>query len=467
MKITDGWLDVRQLLHYSRTMPPAGGKRYLPSTAVFLNEVVKLAVSLTMALYEVSKTAPPSMPATSLFFSLTSVVFSGDSWKLAIPAGLYTLANSLQYVALSNLPAATFQVTYQLKFVLAAVFGLGLLRRSTPARNWGFLLLLGLGVGLVQLPDGSAKDATALEEETAHIAFPRSLEEWRAAKAGGNIYKRSATYEGIEEDLLTAFPRMNGAVGLLAAVGACAAAALAGVYFEKVLKESAKATSPWVRNVQLAVYSLFPALFIGVVFVDGEQVAANGFFQGYNWAVWSTIVVQALGGIMASFFIFYANLATKSLATSASILLSTVGSIWLFQFEITGRFLFGTAAVLTGTYLYGEPSTGYPFFWQSKNPDGRPPPIRIDSYEKEVTGEKSPLTPSPQEVSIKLPATPFLSSAGLSSSRPTSPGQTRIPSGSRNVSGAGAGTGSAAGGGAVGGGGGGGGGYFDHTSHDS
>lgn len=121
------------------------------------------------------------------------------------------------------------------------------------------------------------------------------------------------------------------------------------------------------------------------------------------------------------------------------------------------QFLIGTAAVLVATYLYGEPSTGYPFYWQSKIQNGRPPPIRIDSYEKEIKGEKSPLTPSPQEVSIKLPATPFLSSAGLSSSRPTSPGQTRVPSGSRNVSGAGTG-GAAAGGG--------GGGYFDHTSHD-
>ena len=327
-------------------MPPAGGKRYLPSTAVFLSEVVKLTISLTMALYEVSKTAPPSMPATSLFFSLTNAVFSGESWKLAFPASLYTLANSLSYFALSNLPAATFQVMYQLKVVLAAIFSLGLLRRIIPLRNWGFLLLLVVGIIFVQMPDGSVKDETALEEETAHITFPRSLEEWRAAKAAGNIYKRSATYEGIEEDLLTAFPRMNGAAGLLAALGACAAAALAGVYFEKVLQDSAKSTSPWIRNVQLAVYSLFPALFIGVVFLDGEQVAANGFFQGYNWAVWSTVVVQALGGITSSFSLLYASPVTKSLATTASILLSTLGSIWLFQFETTGNVCSNLSAIL-------------------------------------------------------------------------------------------------------------------------
>jgi UDP-sugar transporter A1/2/3 len=42
-------------------------------------------------------------------------VFSGDGWKLAIPAMLYTLQNNLHYVALSNLDAVHFQVLYQLK----------------------------------------------------------------------------------------------------------------------------------------------------------------------------------------------------------------------------------------------------------------------------------------------------------------------------------------------------------------
>jgi len=317
-------------------MPPEGGKRYLTSTAVVMNEVVKLAFSLTMALYEVSTTAPPSMPATSLFFSVVSAVFSGDSWKLALPACLYTLANSLQYIGLSNLSAATFQVTYQLKLVFVAIFSLALLRKTVPLRNWALLLLLLVGVAFVQLQDGGPKDESALEEETARIAFPRSLEEWREAQAGGNIYKRSATYEGIEEDMLTAFPRLDGAVGLLATLGACAASALAGVYIEKVLRDSAKSTSPWIRNLQLAFYSIFPALFIGVAFLDGEDVAANGFFQGYNWAVWSTVIVQALGGIATSFSMIHANTVARSLATTASIVLSIVGSVCLFEFEVNG-----------------------------------------------------------------------------------------------------------------------------------
>ena len=102
-------------MHYSRTMPLAGGHRYFTSTAVFLNEVLKLAVSLTIAMYDISRTLPPSTPATVLFEQLYMSVFSGDGWKLAIPATLYTLQNSLQYIAVSNLAAVHFQILYQLK----------------------------------------------------------------------------------------------------------------------------------------------------------------------------------------------------------------------------------------------------------------------------------------------------------------------------------------------------------------
>jgi UDP-sugar transporter A1/2/3 len=107
--------DETQIMHYSRIMPLNGAPRYFTSTAVLLNEVIKLTVSLTIALYDISVALPPSTPATVLFDHLYASVFSGDGWKLAIPAALYTLQNSLQYIAVSNLDAVHFQILYQLK----------------------------------------------------------------------------------------------------------------------------------------------------------------------------------------------------------------------------------------------------------------------------------------------------------------------------------------------------------------
>lgn len=96
-------------------MPPSGDHRYFTSTAVFLNELIKLSVSLTLAIYETSKTLAPSTPATVMFEQIFRAVFSGDGWKLAVPAAFYTLQNMLQFVAVENLDAVHFQVLYQLK----------------------------------------------------------------------------------------------------------------------------------------------------------------------------------------------------------------------------------------------------------------------------------------------------------------------------------------------------------------
>lgn len=96
-------------------MPPSGDHRYFTSTAVFLNEVIKLAASLTLAIYEASKTLAPSTPVTVLVEQIYNAVFAGDGWKLIVPAAFYTLQNMLQYVAVGNLDAVHFQVLYQLK----------------------------------------------------------------------------------------------------------------------------------------------------------------------------------------------------------------------------------------------------------------------------------------------------------------------------------------------------------------
>jgi len=312
-------------------------QRYFTSTAVFLNEVLKLAVCLTVALYEISQNISPSAPATSLFTMLVGQVFTGDSWKLAIPASLFTLQNTLQYIAISNLDAATLQVTYQLKVFPTALFSILLLRRSLSGRKWVALGLLMLGVAIVQIPASASTSLNPLHNSNAKLHLPRSVPDVRRLGdlATKPLYKRSATYEGIEEDLLMEHPSKNLLLGVAAAVAACTVSALASVYFEKIMKESHTTTSVWVRNVQLSFYSLFPAFFIGILFVDGEAIAKSHFFVGYNWVVWSTIAFQALGGILVSLCIHYADNITKSFATSISILVSLCVSVWVFNFTLT------------------------------------------------------------------------------------------------------------------------------------
>ncbi|MCJ1350114.1 MAG: hypothetical protein MMC33_000095 [Icmadophila ericetorum] len=395
------------ILYYSRIMPLVGGQRYLFSTVVFLNEVVKLGICLTAALYEMSQTLSPSTPASALFRTLTRAVFTGDSWKLAIPASLYTLQNTLQYVAISNLDAATMQVTYQFKILPTALFSVLILQRSLSGRKWTALGLLMLGVAIVQIPFLNSGTLSPFKDAHTRSFFSRSVDSLMriGKRTAAPIYKRSATYEGIEEDFLLEHPPMNAPLGLIAALTACTVSALASVYFEKVLKESNTSVSIWVRNVQLSFYSLFPALFIGVLFVDGENISKAGFFAGYNWIVWMAVFFQAFGGILVAICVHYTNTIAKSFATSISILLSLCASIYFFDFTLTSSFLAGTSLVVFSTYLYNS---------QERSP--KPPPIRIHDYEKTTIDSES----ARRGEFLKTPTTP-LKSAGLSTSRPGSP----------------------------------------------
>ncbi|KAK5279640.1 UDP-galactose transporter Gms1 [Exophiala xenobiotica] len=230
------------------------------------------------------------------------------------------------------------------------------------------------------------------------------------AAHGSHLNKRSATYEGIEEDeLALSTPGMDASAGLFAVFGVCITSGLAGVYFEKVMKGSPKITSIWIRNVQLSIYSLFPAFFIGIIFLDGETVAKNGFFAGYNSVVVASILVQTIGAIVAAFAIFYADNIAKNFALSISMVLSSLMSFVFFDSSLTTHFLLGASIVLGSTFIYNL---------EESRVQQEPPRIKIYSDEKLAFDPVAAL----HDVSIQIPKTPLSQEeTALATSRPGSP----------------------------------------------
>jgi solute carrier family 35 (UDP-sugar transporter), member A1/2/3 len=226
---------------------------------------------------------------------------------MTIPSLVYVLQNNLLYVSASNLDAATYQVTYQLKILTTALFAVFMLRKKLFHTQWGSLFILVCGVALVQLSQGGENRVVNVEQ--------------------------------------------NRVLGFSAALGACLLSGFAGIYFEKMLKTSD--LSVWMRNIQLSLLSL-PLSLMTSFANDGRQIADKGFFYGYDSFVYFLVLLQACGGLIVAVVVKYADNILKGFATSLAIVLSCIVSIYLFNFIVTLQFAIGTVFVIISIFLYGH-----------------------------------------------------------------------------------------------------------------
>lgn len=289
------------VMRYTRTRK---GDMYFATTAVILSEGLKVLTSLGIL-------AAQEGTLTKLLCYLRDNIWRQplDCLKVSVPAFIYTLQNNLLYIALSNLDAATFQVSYQLKILTTALFSVLMLNKKLSPQQWSALVILFVGVALVQFrPEDSRSSKTATTDQRP-------------------------------------------SVGLFAVILSCFMSGFAGVYFEKILKGTKQ--SIWLRNVQLGSMSVIIGL-ITMEIKDGPKIQERGFFFGYDYAVWVVIVFQSVGGLLVAVVVKYADNILKGFATSAAIVLSCIASIYLFDFKLSFPFTTGAFLVIISVYIYSK-----------------------------------------------------------------------------------------------------------------
>ncbi|KAI5480162.1 UDP-galactose transporter [Pseudohyphozyma bogoriensis] len=351
--------SVSLLTRLSRT-PRPGNRVYNPSVAVFVAEILKLSVSFTMLVREkAAKDANKKGGRVNHFASAKRALWDlamnqrAEVIKLSVPAALYATQNTLLYIALSNLDAATYQATYQLKLLTTALFSVAFFRTSLSLVKWLSLLALTVGVATVQL-DG--------------IRSPS-----KSADSGLSDPK----------------------VGLAAILAACVSSGLAGAWFEYVLKSpspplptsstpgtpvtpspsspminspastsSSRASSRsrpqlrenspslWARNLQLSVPSLCFSLSGVFLSPEWSQVARFGLLDGFTPLVWAVVVNQALGGLLVAMVVREADSVAKGFATSIALVLSTLASMIFLGLVPGVLFIIGAAMVSASTIMY-------------------------------------------------------------------------------------------------------------------
>lgn len=331
-------------MHYSRVSTPPH-LAYSPAAAVLLGEILKGSISFVIALWrtiDAGETHWSSrksfgglvqsfFPWSAPFRQVCSDIFSHDCWKLSIPAILYVVQNSLQFVAIGNLPVASFQVAYQMKILTTAAFSVALLRKTLSSTKWLSLFFLAIGVGIVQVQTTTSNSSMReIRVGSAHDAAPLHIHIMSPLKGFGAV------------------------------TAACFTSGLAGVYFEMVLKNSK--ADLWVRNVQLSLFSLLPALL--PILYGPAQPPSIGFlthlFRNFGGWAWATVAIQVFGGLVTAVVIKYSDNILKGFATSLSIILSFLASVVLFDFHITPPFIIGASTVLAATAMYNQPASSEP-----------------------------------------------------------------------------------------------------------
>ena len=193
-----------------------------------------------------------------------------NSVLLAVPASVYNLQQTLEYVALSNIDAAVFSVLVQSKLLCTAVFAVVLTGRKLRKAQVISLVLLTTGVMLANIRCASA-----------------------GATGGGAEVKGDTT------------------TGVLATLGISTASGFAAVYTEKVMKAHQKSSSSSFSSaganfnfdrsqyslaymqVQLASMSLL-VMGAWAVVRDFEAIVDRGLWHNVNGAA---CVVSGLSGL--------------------------------------------------------------------------------------------------------------------------------------------------------------------------
>lgn len=139
-------------------------------------------------------------------------------------------------------------------------------------------------------------------------------------------------------------------LGLTAVLASSLVSGFAGVYMERIFKKQRR-TSFWISNAQLYTFGIFLAL-IGVIYQDGIEISRMGFFYGYDIVVCLVVLFASAGGIIVSLILKYASCITKGFATSCAIVLSSIISVYLFDFIPSVLFVAGALSVIAAVLLY-------------------------------------------------------------------------------------------------------------------
>jgi UDP-sugar transporter A1/2/3 len=312
------------LLRYTRGgMATTEGLLYDVNNFMLVGELIKFVISCSLEAWTSDG---------GLIRNLDTFIYQRpwDAVKVSIPALLYLVSNTLYYMAFNHLTAPILQVTSNAKLIATAVVSALVLNRRYSLKQWGCLVAISGGVAMVV--SGEQRISSLHKNE----------------QISSLLYNERAD---VSQDVQ---------LGLVYVFSGCIVSALAGVSFEKFLKQPPLDGQPspslWMRNLQL---SFFTVIVAGIKSSSSSYssytFSPSPFFEGFTPWVWLSEALFAGGGLLVAGVVKYADNVVKGVGIGVSIILSTAGSMILFQTPLTYEFTYGSVVILTAVYLFSNP----------------------------------------------------------------------------------------------------------------
>jgi len=279
------------------------GYQYDPTSVVLLTEFLKLGFAFALNAWERRSQGKRGWFSMADVDTRVAVLY-------AVPSILYAIQNNLVFFALLYLAPPTFELFANLKIVTTALASWLVLKKRLNAIQWVAVVLLFLGTILGQLPKEGAVQATNDDPGLSAEMFGFML---------------CLLYAGLS--------------------------ALAGIFTEKLLKESKQPTH--LQNMEIYMWSVL--VNVWYAWHNGKSVFTSSLFDGYDFMTWLVVINGALMGQCVSFVMKYADNVVKVFAAALAMFMSTILSILFFSFQPSALLLIGFVISSISLFLYLGP----------------------------------------------------------------------------------------------------------------
>jgi UDP-sugar transporter A1/2/3 len=194
----------------------------------------------------------------------------------------------------------------QLKIVSTSVLSVVLLSKRIDASKWRAILILVIGVVIVATSSSKAKSgisqvivATTTQLGNDMIGSMRTEQRSRIIDL----------YQGITRDAFKLDQeRFVFLSGVIALIFASILGGASSVYVEMKVKSELN-LSLWVRNIQLALFSILPAL--AAVFYEAFHKGLYSQVQGFDRLAWAVVLSRVVGGFIVALVLKYCDSILK------------------------------------------------------------------------------------------------------------------------------------------------------------